>query len=188
MSSQNGTEQTLPSVHLSSDRRDLGTATAKHEKLDRSDDEQDGRDDDSGWQLDDLQDETYELMPRSDNAYANGSTAPLSDLEGSGKSDISSALAMVKAVVSEDDDPSLPTLTFRVIVLGTVLCAIGAAVSQLFFVSGADKLSHIIFAQVFQISVQIERAIFLGLPDHPAFLSCRTLDGTSAAKETIHDS
>lgn len=87
----------------------------------------------SGWQLDDLQDETYELMPRS-----NGH-APLSDLTEEagfkGKTDINSALAMVKAVVSEDDDPSLPTLTFRVIVLGTILCAIGAAVSQLFFVS-----------------------------------------------------
>jgi len=43
-------------------------------------------------------------------------------------------LAMVKSVVKETDDPSLPNLTVRVVLLGSILCAIGAAISQLFFV------------------------------------------------------
>lgn len=51
-----------------------------------------------------------------------------------------SALNMVKTVVAETDDPSLPNITFRVLLLGTILCAIGAAISQLFFV-GADPHS-----------------------------------------------
>ena len=118
-------------------RRASGTADSNmhtsNTTRNKAEDDHVDDDESSGWQLDDLQDETYELMPRS-----NGH-APLSDLTEEtglkGKTDTHSALAMVKAVVSEDDDPSLPTLTFRVIVLGTILCAIGAAVSQLFFVS-----------------------------------------------------
>ncbi|BGP17800.1 hypothetical protein JCM10213_001699 [Rhodosporidiobolus nylandii] len=47
--------------------------------------------------------------------------------------DVDSAAAVVRRVVPEEDDPSLPTLTFRVWLLGTVLCIFGAAVSQLFF-------------------------------------------------------
>lgn len=44
------------------------------------------------------------------------------------------ALEMVRKVVKETDDPSLPNITFRVLLLGTILCAVGAAISQLFFV------------------------------------------------------
>jgi len=36
-------------------------------------------------------------------------------------------------VVPETDDPSIPTLTIRVWLLGTALCILGAAISQLFF-------------------------------------------------------
>lgn len=36
-------------------------------------------------------------------------------------------------IVPESDDPTLPTLTFRVFLLGTILCIVGASVSQLFF-------------------------------------------------------
>lgn len=35
--------------------------------------------------------------------------------------------------VPTTDDPSLPTLTFRVVVLGSIFCIIGASTSQLFF-------------------------------------------------------
>lgn len=35
--------------------------------------------------------------------------------------------------VSDTDDPTLPTLTFRVVFLGTIFCVLGAAASQLFF-------------------------------------------------------
>ncbi|GAA5852429.1 hypothetical protein JCM8547_006778 [Rhodosporidiobolus lusitaniae] len=53
--------------------------------------------------------------------------------------EVDSAEAMVRRartkaqVVPESDDPTLPTLTFRVWILGTLLCVFGAAVSQLFF-------------------------------------------------------
>ncbi|GAA5961932.1 hypothetical protein JCM21900_001152 [Sporobolomyces salmonicolor] len=47
--------------------------------------------------------------------------------------DVDSAWAIVHKVVPEHDDPTLPTLTFRVILLGTILCVLGASVSQLFF-------------------------------------------------------
>jgi hypothetical protein len=49
------------------------------------------------------------------------------------------ALQMVKAVVKETDDPSLPNITFRVLFLGTILCAVGAAISQLFFVCEFER-------------------------------------------------
>ncbi|GAA5821476.1 hypothetical protein JCM10212_002122 [Sporobolomyces blumeae] len=47
--------------------------------------------------------------------------------------DLDSAIALVRKVVPETDDPTLPTLTVRVVVLGTLLCVLGAAISQLFF-------------------------------------------------------
>ncbi|GAA5832438.1 hypothetical protein JCM11251_006454 [Rhodosporidiobolus azoricus] len=47
--------------------------------------------------------------------------------------DVDSAEAIVRRVVPESDDTTLPALTFRVWLLGTVLCVFGAAVSQLFF-------------------------------------------------------
>ncbi|KAE8270634.1 hypothetical protein A4X09_0g1734 [Tilletia walkeri] len=39
----------------------------------------------------------------------------------------------VRKVVPETDDPTLPSLTFRVILIGTLLCVLGAAVAQTFF-------------------------------------------------------
>ncbi|KAK0566916.1 hypothetical protein OC844_000514 [Tilletia horrida] len=39
----------------------------------------------------------------------------------------------VRKVVPETDDPSLPSLTFRVFLIGTFLCVLGAAVAQTFF-------------------------------------------------------
>ncbi|KAM0786339.1 hypothetical protein ACM66B_001811 [Microbotryomycetes sp. NB124-2] len=47
--------------------------------------------------------------------------------------DAHSARTIVHKVVPESDDPTLPTLTFRVFFLGSILCVLGAAVSQLFF-------------------------------------------------------
>lgn len=141
----------------SGELRAPGTANAMHRRDSINDDEDNET---SGWELDDLQDETYELIPAGDSANANGSSrASLSiDLEKSGKTDINSALAMVKAVVSEDDDPTLPTLTFRVIVLGTILCAIGAAVSQLFFVCYPKPPSRIMLSCLIPVCslVQVE--------------------------------
>lgn len=38
---------------------------------------------------------------------------------------------LVRTVVSFEDDPSLPVLTFRSILLSAIFCAIGSIVSQL---------------------------------------------------------
>ena len=40
---------------------------------------------------------------------------------------------LVSKAVPETDDPTLPALTIRVVLIGSFLCVIGAAVSQLFF-------------------------------------------------------
>lgn len=40
---------------------------------------------------------------------------------------------LVSKAVPETDDPTLPALTIRVVLIGSVLCVMGAAVSQLFF-------------------------------------------------------
>ena len=39
----------------------------------------------------------------------------------------------MEAITSQEDDPSLPTLTVRVFVIGLILCCVGSAVSQLFY-------------------------------------------------------
>ncbi|KAF8340507.1 OPT oligopeptide transporter protein-domain-containing protein [Cantharellus anzutake] len=53
-----------------------------------------------------------------------------------------SPAAMVRRSVPETDDPMLPSFTFRVVVLGTVMCTLGASISQLFyFKSNAPSFS-----------------------------------------------
>ncbi|KDN39744.1 OPT-domain-containing protein [Tilletiaria anomala UBC 951] len=42
-------------------------------------------------------------------------------------------MILVSKAVPETDDPTLPALTVRVILIGSVLCVVGAAISQLFF-------------------------------------------------------
>lgn len=44
--------------------------------------------------------------------------------------DVDDPMALVSKAVPETDDPTLPALTVRVILIGSVLCVIGAAVSQ----------------------------------------------------------
>ncbi|GAA5933561.1 OPT family oligopeptide transporter [Sporobolomyces koalae] len=50
-----------------------------------------------------------------------------------GGEELDAAADIVRKVVPETDDPSVPTLTIRVVILGTGLCVLGAAISQLFF-------------------------------------------------------
>ncbi|KAM0748072.1 OPT-domain-containing protein [Meredithblackwellia eburnea MCA 4105] len=59
--------------------------------------------------------------------------------------DIDSAFAMVRKIVPESDDPTLPALTFRVFLLGSILCVFGAAISQFssfFIILIAFPLGH----------------------------------------------
>jgi len=73
-------------------------------------------------------------------AYNHNHKALNEDDDDEGDQDATDpALQMVKAVVKETDDPSLPNITFRVLFLGTILCAVGAAISQLFFVCEFER-------------------------------------------------
>lgn len=128
----------------------LKSSSSKHTRVSSHGDENDGIDNDDGdddnadgWELDDFPSNTsrdnlheaaaYDLAtatrPGRVRLPDEEKDAPSSKLE-----DEDPALAMVKAVVPETDDPSLPNLTFRVLVLGSILCIVGAAISQLFFV------------------------------------------------------
>lgn len=148
-------EEEVPLVPLNARRDDNNnkhTRVSSH--LDDNGDEDDL--DAQGWELDDFTSNTsrdsltlgedthtaadYDLVTASSSSSSrrNGRVR-LADEEkdagiDGGKVD-DPALAMVKAVVPETDDPSLPNLTFRVLVLGSILCGVGAAISQLFFVS-----------------------------------------------------
>ena len=52
------------------------------------------------------------------------------------------SVQLVQKVVPSGDDPTLPTLTIRVFVIGILLCCVGAGVSQLFyFKSNAPSFS-----------------------------------------------
>ncbi|SCZ87829.1 BZ3500_MvSof-1268-A1-R1_Chr2-3g05297 [Microbotryum saponariae] len=44
--------------------------------------------------------------------------------------DLDSAMSMVRRIVPESDDPTLPALTFRVFILGTILCILGGQCSS----------------------------------------------------------
>ncbi|KAF9507706.1 hypothetical protein BS47DRAFT_1351209 [Hydnum rufescens UP504] len=53
-----------------------------------------------------------------------------------------SPASMVHRSVPETDDPTLPTLTFRVVLLGSLMCVLNSAISQLFyFKSNAPSFS-----------------------------------------------
>ena len=112
-----------------------------------------------------------------------------------------SALNMVKTVVAETDDPSLPNITFRVLLLGTILCAIGAAISQLFFVrdkrilngalpsdaalprcfSSNQSQSGCLSRYSSLLMALLQLSLILQLSDHPHFLPCGTLAGSDHA-------
>ncbi|MCO5589886.1 hypothetical protein L7F22_043855 [Adiantum nelumboides] len=49
------------------------------------------------------------------------------------KSSLDDPMSLIRRAVPETDDPSLPTLTFRVVFIGSFFCILGAGISQLFF-------------------------------------------------------
>jgi hypothetical protein len=133
-------EEELPLVPLqaSHDNKDKHTRVSSH--AGDTDDAQDGQD---GWELDDFDSNAsrdnlpeaadYDLATASRPGSGRRVKLPDEEKDGDARDD-DPAMAMVKAVVLETDDPSLPNLTFRVLVLGSILCIVGAAISQLFFV------------------------------------------------------
>ncbi|KAJ9116430.1 hypothetical protein QFC22_004872 [Naganishia vaughanmartiniae] len=60
--------------------------------------------------------------------------------EGKDAQDVFSMDEMVARTVPSTDDPSLPSLTFRAILLGSVFCVLGAAASQVFYFSKGATL------------------------------------------------
>lgn len=49
------------------------------------------------------------------------------------KSSLDDPMTLISRAVPETDDPTMPTLTFRVVVIGSFFCVLGAGISQLFF-------------------------------------------------------
>lgn len=137
-------EEEVPLVPLRASTSTRSHASTKRTRVTShlEDNDDDDNDDGEGWELDDFTSNTskdnlheaadYDLATSSRNGRVR-----LQDEEKdiNSKDEDDPALAMVKAVVPETDDPSLPNLTFRVFVLGSILCGVGAAISQLFFVS-----------------------------------------------------
>ncbi|GAA6003702.1 hypothetical protein JCM10207_003554 [Rhodosporidiobolus poonsookiae] len=122
----------IPLQHLSHPPPPSRTPSPRHLKrrvAAGSDEEDDSEDEDAILQL---------IAERSSDERGRKEGEELTDDEErlawrDPDEDVDSAMAMVRKVVPESDDPTLPTLTFRVWLLGTVLCVFGAAVSQLFF-------------------------------------------------------
>lgn len=157
-------EEEVPLVPLRASTSTRGHASTKKTRvtshLEDNDSEHDNNDDDDGegWELDDFtsntsKDNLHEAADYDLTTSSRSGRVRLQDEEKNidDKEVDDPALAMVKAVVPETDDPSLPNLTFRVFVLGSILCGVGAAISQLFFVSVFQpllELSAIIVAKL----------------------------------------
>lgn len=122
-------EVEVPLVALNSDskRKGKGKATTVSD----SEDEEEEDDDEDGISIND------ELHPSNfdtEKEQAPRRSRRPCDAHEDDRDD--DALAMLDLLVHDDkDDPTLPNLTFRVLLLGSILCMIGAAISQLFFVS-----------------------------------------------------
>jgi hypothetical protein len=82
--------------------------------------------------------------------------------------DVDIAVQLVRKIVPLGDDPTLPTLTIRVFVLGLTFCIIGAAVSQLlYFKSNAPSFSSFF---VVLVSLPLGNLMAKWLPDKMIYL------------------
>ncbi|CAO1635180.1 unnamed protein product [Parajaminaea phylloscopi] len=72
-------------------------------------------------------------------------------------------LLLVKRAVPESDDPTLPALTFRAVVIGSFFSALGASVAQLFFYKSNSPGFSAYF--VILISLPLGRWMAKNLPD-----------------------
>lgn len=71
-------------------------------------------------------------------------------------------MILISRAVPETDDPSLPTLTFRVFTVGSIFCVLGAGISQLFFYKSNSPSFSSYF--VILISLPIGKAMARRLP------------------------
>ncbi|KAJ9099235.1 hypothetical protein QFC21_004115 [Naganishia friedmannii] len=81
--------------------------------------------------------EGKESVDTAEDARREGSRSPAHDAFSMDE--------MVARTVPSTDDPSLPSLTFRAILLGSVFCVLGAAASQVFYFSEIPCLGSIYF-------------------------------------------
>lgn len=121
-----------------------------------------------------------ELSLLQDGKYrGHGDTESLMDVEDS-------TVTMVRQVVPETDIPSLPSLTFRSVLLGSLFTILGAGMSQLFFY----KSNAPVFSSYFVILVTLPMARWLAsnLPDRHVNLlgwKFRLNPGPFSAKEHV---
>ncbi|EPQ31156.1 uncharacterized protein PFL1_01344 [Pseudozyma flocculosa PF-1] len=145
--------------------------------IDSQDDyDEDDIDDEAALMLDPASASTSDLREDDDGAIELGPTAakrvkrriararghrPTGSL--SAKYDKDDPLFLVSKAVPEDDDPSLPALTWRALVIGSFFCVIGAAVSQLFFYKSNSPSFSTYF--VILISLPVGKWLARKLPD-----------------------
>ncbi|KAJ9103316.1 hypothetical protein QFC20_004793 [Naganishia adeliensis] len=86
---------------------------------------------------------------------------------GRGEIDEFSMDEMVARTVPSTDDPTLPSLTFRAIVLGSIFCVLGAAASQVFYFT----TTYLLFA------IRIQRPILFNILRTPHNLPLGKPDG-----------
>lgn len=127
---ENGIELTSPNRRIR--RRTSSDNNERKSSLSDSFQSQDGEEDDDDYDHDSAEeDEVLGLMNRKH--YNNEEEKDVEVSINARSIDYDSAASIVQSIVPEKDDPSLPALTFRVLLLGSLLCILGASVSQLFF-------------------------------------------------------
>lgn len=95
-------------------------------------------------------------------------------------------LKIVSQAVPETDDPTLPALTWRAMIIGTFFCILGAAVSQLFFYKSNSPSFSAYF--VVLASLPIGRWLARKLPDRTLYLGPFSIDlnpGPFSIKEHV---
>ena len=109
--------------------------------------------------------EAYEMdrqksRQRARNGRRHVSTGSISD-----KYDPDDPMHLVSKAVPEHDDPTLPALTWRALLIGSFFCVIGAAIAQLFFYKSNSPSFSSYF--VILISLPMGRWLVLALVRRP---------------------
>lgn len=154
--------------------RDLenGRRTKRGGIEDDEDDDDDDDDDEEGRGAEAL--EMDEFLPRTGRGRGRGRRARMEGVDedplekaardaGDGQAASDDPLQLVKRAVPETDDPTLPALTVRSVIIGSFFAALGAAVAQLFFYKSNSPGFSPYF--VILVSMPIGRWMARNLPD-----------------------
>ncbi len=129
--------------------------------------------------------EAYEMdrqksRQRARNGRRHVSTGSISD-----KYDPDDPMHLVSKAVPEHDDPTLPALTWRALLIGSFFCVIGAAIAQLFFYKSNSPSFSSYF--VILISLPMGRWLANRLPERTVRIgkwSAQLNPGPSASRNT----